>query len=54
MFRVTINRKRVNLNARRLGDRVLSAWVGKRKGGVLHFPTYTYTNLNGAGNANLY
>lgn len=32
-----------------LGDRTLTCWLGA---GILHFPTYTYTNMNGAGNAN--
>ena len=53
MFRVTINPEGENGNASKLGDRVLSGWVGTPGGGILHFPTYTYTNLNGAGNANV-
>lgn len=28
-------------------------WVGNSGGGILHFPTYSYVNMNGAGNANL-
>lgn len=27
-------------------------WVGTAEGGILHFPTYTYTNIYGAGNVN--
>jgi hypothetical protein len=27
-------------------------WIGTAAGGILHFPTYTYTNMNGAGNTN--
>lgn len=53
MFRVTINPEGQNRNADKLGDRVLSAWVGTAENGIIHMPTYTYTNLNGAGNANL-
>lgn len=51
-FRLTINDKDINKNASRLGDRTLAFWVGKA-GGNLHFPTYSYSNLNGAGQANL-
>lgn len=29
-------------------------WVGTAENGILHFPTYTYTNLNGEGNRNLF
>jgi len=32
----------------------LALFVGDGDGGVLAFVTYTYTNLNGAGNANLF
>lgn len=32
----------------------MTLWVGTPEGGILHFPTYTYSNMNGAGNANLY
>jgi hypothetical protein len=31
----------------------LTCWVGTAEGGILHFPTYTYTDLNGNGNANV-
>jgi len=31
----------------------LTAWVGTAENGILHFPTYTYTDMNGNGNANL-
>lgn len=34
-----------------MGDRTLSCWLGN---GILHFPTYTYVNMNGAGNANFH
>lgn len=27
--------------------------MGTTEGGILHFPTYTYTNMNGGRNANL-
>lgn len=53
MFRVTINPEGTNRNAEKLGDRVLSAWVGTADNGIIHMPTYTYTNLNGDGNPNL-
>lgn len=36
-----------------LGDRTLTLWLGTAEGGILHFPTYTYSNMNGGGNANL-
>lgn len=29
-------------------------WMGTSEGGILHFPTYSYTSMNGAGNVNLY
>ena len=32
----------------------MSVFVGDTEGGVLAFDTYTYTNLNGAGNPNLF
>jgi len=35
-----------------LGDRTLTMWVGTPEGGILHFPTYTYTDMNGNGNRN--
>ena len=53
MFRVTINDESINQNYQRLGDRVLSCWVGTPQGGIISAPTYSYTNLNGAGNANV-
>jgi hypothetical protein len=53
MFRVTINPEGINKNYELLGDRVLSAWVGTDEG-VIHMPTYTYTSLNGEGNANYF
>lgn len=37
-----------------LGDRTLTAWIGTEAGGIVHLPTYTYTNMNGAGNANYF
>lgn len=37
-----------------LGDRDLTLWIGTPFGGCLHMPTYTYANMNGAGNVNLY
>lgn len=51
MFRLTINDKQLNKNDSRLGDRDLAVWVGKT--GILHFTTYTYTDLEGNGNPNL-
>jgi hypothetical protein len=52
MFRLTINDEPINTDYRLLGDRTLTGWVGTGGGGILHMPTYTYTNLNGAGNGN--
>lgn len=48
-----MNPGKLNKNYALLGDRVLSAWVGTALGGIIHLPTYTYTNLLGAGNSNL-
>ena len=31
----------------------MAAFVGKTDGGVIHLPTYTFTNLEGAGNPNV-
>lgn len=38
-------------NIKFLGDRTLNAWVGK---GYFHFTTYTYNNMFGAGNVNIW
>ncbi|CAD8155184.1 unnamed protein product [Paramecium octaurelia] len=35
-----------------LGERVLAAWLGKPKGGQIHFSTYSYANMKGSGNPN--
>ena len=35
-----------------MGDRDLSAWLGTVEGGSYALATYTYTNIQGAGNAN--
>lgn len=37
-----------------MGDRTFGLWLGQIDGGVLHFPTYTYTDMNGKGNPNYY
>lgn len=37
-----------------LGDRVLNAWVGTAEGGIIHFPTYSYTDNVGGGNPNVW
>lgn len=37
-----------------LGDRTLTLWLGAQEGGIYHFPTYTYSNMNGGGNANYF
>lgn len=50
-FRVTINDETINRNADLLGDRDLAAFVGTD---AYAFSTYTYTNLNGAGNPNVF
>jgi hypothetical protein len=52
MFRLTVNAKSINGDAKVLGDRTLTGWVGTAAGGILHMPTYTFTNLNGGGNVN--
>ncbi|CAK86297.1 unnamed protein product (macronuclear) [Paramecium tetraurelia] len=36
-----------------LGDRTFAAWVGQSSGGIIHLATYTYTHLEGSGNANV-
>lgn len=53
MFRVTINDEKLNTGSKRLGDRVLNAWVGTQDKGILLFPTYSYSNLEGAGDSNV-
>lgn len=35
-----------------MGDRTLCMWVGSGDGGILHFTTYSYTNMLAAGNVN--
>jgi hypothetical protein len=50
VFRLTMNNKPDNQDYQRLGDRALAVWANKA--GFYHFPTYAYTNMNGAGNAN--
>lgn len=49
-FRVQINTPSTD---KFLGDRTLSMWVGKADK-VIHLPTYSYTNMEGEGNANLF
>ena len=51
---MTINAPAVNKNAELLGDRDLAVWVGAGDGGIYTFATYTYTDLNGNGNPNVY
>ncbi|CAD8058815.1 unnamed protein product [Paramecium sonneborni] len=51
LFRIQIRKQSTDSF---LGDRTLSCWLGKTRGGVYQFPTYTYTNMIGNGNANLY
>ncbi|KAM3127221.1 hypothetical protein pb186bvf_020641 [Paramecium bursaria] len=51
---VQIHIKLENKNAERLGDRTLAVWASPISDGIYAFATYTYTNLNGAGNPNLY
>jgi hypothetical protein len=46
-----MNDENINRNADLLGDRDLTVFLGK---GNYAFATYTYTNMNGAGNANVY
>lgn len=50
MVRLTIIDEETNQNDVILGDRDLAAFVGRDQ---LHFATYSYTNLNGEGNANV-
>jgi hypothetical protein len=53
-FRVTLKDSKSSSDASHLGDRTLSMWVGgPPAGNILHFPTYTYTNMVAAGNVNL-
>ena len=49
-----IDKELENKNAERLGDRTLAVWASPRSDGIFAFATYTYTNLNGAENQNLY
>lgn len=46
---MAITDHKINDNLKYLGDRTLTLFVGR---GFYHFTTYTYTNLNGGGNAN--
>lgn len=41
-------------NARLLGDRTLNMFIGTPEGGILHFTTYSYANMVGGGNVNVY
>ncbi|CAD8123997.1 unnamed protein product [Paramecium sonneborni] len=52
-FRLHINKEETNKNAERLGDRTLAAWVSPAQDGIYAFATYSYKNLNGAGDPNL-
>jgi hypothetical protein len=54
MFRLTSNLPADNQNAKRLGDRSLSAFLGTLAGGVIAFSSYSYDGLAGAGNPNLH
>jgi hypothetical protein len=51
LFRLTINGKADNADYQKLGDRTLALFANI--GQFYHFPTYTYTNMVGEGNANL-
>lgn len=54
MFRLTIHDKPILSNVEKLGDRQLAMWLGQAAGGILHFTTYNYQNLNnGAGLTNV-
>ena len=53
-FRLHINKELENKNAERLGDRTLSVWASPRSDVIYAFATYTYTNLYGARNPNLF
>jgi hypothetical protein len=48
---VTINDEATNKNVSLLGDRDLALWVGD---GIYAFATYTYNDMNGRGNPNVY
>lgn len=37
-----------------LGDRDLAVWLGAGDGGIYTFATYSYTDMVGSGNPNLY
>lgn len=51
LFRFTNVIRADNQNANRLGDRALCAYANRNL--QYYFATYTYTNMFGAGNANL-
>lgn len=51
-FRMHINKGQNNANVAKLGDRALALWASNS--GIYAFATYTYTNLNGAGNPNVF
>jgi hypothetical protein len=50
-FRLTINDENINKDVDVLGDRGLTTFVGDK---IYALATYTYTNMNGAGNPNVY
>ena len=52
VFRFTINNKPDNGDASKLGDRTLAVWANR--GQYYHAPTYSYTNMVGGGNPNVY
>jgi hypothetical protein len=52
VFRLTINNKPDNQDYQRLGDRDLSMFANRNQ--YYHTNTYTYTNMVGGGNANVF
>lgn len=37
-----------------MGDRVLAGYLGKANGGIISLSTYSYSDLNGKGEANVH
>jgi hypothetical protein len=51
---LTSNDENTNKNAEVLGDRDLAVWLGSGDGGIYAFATYSYNDLVGNGNPNVY
>jgi len=50
---LTSNDEAVNKDVKTLGDRTLAGFIGAESQ-IYAFATYSYTDMNGGGNANIY